>query len=98
MVLCADTLAPVFEECAQLRLCHLSGDAVFQSRNDVENVSPALPGRIRVEPERQPNLGVVIHNVGPGCHNANDFVGAALDFHPPSNEPSSSKYCSPQFL
>jgi len=51
-------------------------------------------GRIRVEPERQPNLGVVIHDVGPGWHNGNDFRGGRpLDFHLLSNEWSSSKCC-----
>src|SRR6266516_2759294 len=35
MVFRADTLAPVLDECVQLRLCSLEGDAVFQSRNDV---------------------------------------------------------------
>src|SRR6266704_1728821 len=98
MVRRSDTIAPVFEECAQLRLCRLKGDAVFQSRNDVYDVDPALPSRTRVEPEGQPNLGVVIHDVGPGRHNANDFVAAALDFHLLSNERSSSKCCSPQFV
>ena len=98
MVCRADTIAPVFEKCAQLRPCHLSGDAIFQSRNDVEDMGLALPGHIRMKPEGQPNLGVVIHDVGPGWHNANDFVGAALDFHLLSNERSSSKCCSPQFV
>src|SRR5438105_1418098 len=98
MVCRADTIAPVFEECTQLRLCHLSGDAIFQSRNDVEDMGLALPGHIRMKPEGQPNLGVVIHDVGPGWHNANDFVGAALDFHLLSNERSLSKCCSPQFV
>src|SRR5262245_37110565 len=98
MVLCTDTLPPVFEEYIQLRLCRLGRDAVLQSRNDVENVGPAMPDRIRVEPEGQPNLGVVIHNVGSGWRNANNFVGPALDFQLLSNERSSSKCCSPQFV
>src|SRR3989454_6963363 len=98
MVCRADTIAPVFEECTQLRLYHLSDDAIFQSRNDVEDMGLALPGHIRMKPEGQPNLGVVIHDVGPGWHNANDFVGAALDFHLLSNERSSSKCRSPQFV
>ena len=93
------TRSPQFSTNAFSSVCAASnGDAVFQSRNDVEDVGPALPGRIRVEPEGQPNLGVVIHDVGPGWHNANDFVGAALDFHLLSNERSSSKCCSPQFV
>src|ERR1051325_11014214 len=94
----ADTIAPVFEKCAQLRLCRFSGHAVLQSRNDVEDVGLALPGHIRVEPEGQPNLRVVIHDIGPGWHNANDFVRAALDFHLLPNDWSSSKRCSPQFV
>jgi hypothetical protein len=98
MVFRADTLAPVFDECVQLRFCRLEGDAVFQSRYDIQDVDPALPSRTRVEPEGQPNLGAVIHDVGPGWHNANDFVEAALDFHLLSNERSSSKRCSPQFV
>jgi hypothetical protein len=44
MVFRADTLAPVFDECVQLRLSPVEGDAVLQSRNDVQDVSPPLPG------------------------------------------------------
>lgn len=95
MVSRAGTIAPVFEECAQLRLCRLEGDAAFQSRNDVEDMGPTLPGQIRVQPEGQPNLGVVIHDIGPGGHNANDFVKTAFNFHRLPNERSSSKRCSP---
>src|SRR6267142_7193425 len=93
------TRSPQFSRNARSSVCaHLSGDAIFQSRNDVEDMGLALPGHIRMKPEGQPDLGVVIHDVGPGWHNANDFVGAALDFQLLSNERSLSKCCSPQFV
>ncbi len=43
MVLRARTLAPVFEECVQLRLCRLRRDAVLQSPDDVEDVGRRDP-------------------------------------------------------
>jgi hypothetical protein len=47
MVSSADTIAPVFEKCAQLCLCHPGGDAVFQARNDVEDMGLACRRRGR---------------------------------------------------
>src|SRR5437763_1356436 len=91
MVRGAGTFAPVLQEYLELRLCGLEGDTLFQSRNDGEDVDPALPGHNRVKPERQPDLGMVIHDVGSGRHNADDLVAATLDFNHLGNERPPSK-------
>src|SRR5678815_2390493 len=48
MVSSAGMIAPVSEKGAQLCLCQLRGDTVFQSRNHVEDMGPALAGHVRV--------------------------------------------------
>ena len=98
MVLGADTPAPVIEERVQLRLGRLRRDAVFQPRNDVEDVGAALASRIRVDPKRQPDLGAVVHDVGAGQHDAENLVGSALDFHGLSNHRLSPKGGVPQLV
>jgi hypothetical protein len=77
----AETLAPVVKQLVQFRPCRLRRDAVFQPRDDMQGVGAAVPSRIRVDPERQPDFGAVVHDVGAGRHDSDDFVGPALDFH-----------------
>src|SRR5262245_3535884 len=89
---------PVFDECAQLRLCRLEGDVLFQSPNDVQNMSLALLNQTWMQPERQPNLRVVIHDISPWRHNANDFVWTPLDFYFLSNQRPSAECRLPQFV
>ena len=47
-----DALAPVIEQCGQLRVCRLRRDARFESRNDIKKMGATLRGGSRMNPER----------------------------------------------
>src|SRR5262245_47831813 len=94
----AGTLAPVLEECVELRLRRLTRDAVFQSPDDMEDVEAAVLTNGRREPERQPDCRVVVHDIDAGCHDPKDLVKPTVDIHGLSDEWLSSKDGLPQLV
>src|SRR3954464_9606872 len=94
----AGTLAPVLEECVELRLRRLTRDAVFQSPHDMEDVEAAVLTNSRREPERQPDCRVVVHDIDAGWHDPKDFVRPTVDIHGLSDEWLSCKGRLPQLV
>jgi hypothetical protein len=77
----ADTLPPVFVEHLQFCPGRLRRDAVLQSADHAEDVSTAMPGGGRVQPQRQPDLRPDIHDIGARRHDADHFAAPAVHFH-----------------
>ena len=64
---------------SQLRLRRLRRDAVLQAPDEIEVVVAAILTIRRIQPERQPDLGAVVHHVGAGRHDADDLAAPAID-------------------
>src|SRR4030095_16060024 len=62
--------APGLDERVELHLCRLLRDAVLQTADQIEIVIASVQSVGRIEPERQPYLGAVVHHVGAGWHDA----------------------------
>src|SRR5262245_47341871 len=92
----ADTLAPVLEECVEFRARRLTCDAVFQSPNDMEDVEAAVLANSRREPKRQPDCGVVVHDIDAGWHDPKDVVRPTVVVHGLSKDWLSSEGRLPQ--
>jgi len=74
-----DPLAPIPDECGQLGLRRRLGDAVLQPPDQVEDVIAAILAIGRIQAERQPDLGVVVHHIHARRHDAEHFEPAAVD-------------------
>src|ERR1041384_6330678 len=92
----AGTLAPVLEERVEFRLRRLTRDAVFQSPDDMKDMEAAVLANRRGKSERQPDGGVVVHDIDAGWHDPKDFVRPTVDIHGLSKDWLSSKGRLPQ--
>ena len=68
----ANTLAPVLEEEVEIDLGRLRRGAIFQSPNHEEKVIPGAGPPIVGKSERQPDIRVVVHDIGTRRHDADD--------------------------
>src|SRR5262249_3553961 len=92
------TLSPVFDKCVQLSLGRLHGDAILQSSDEVKEVASTILTIRPVQPERQPDLSAVIHQIGPRRHNANYFPSRTVHFHRLPNDRPTCKSALPQLV
>ena len=78
---CAPVRSPQFWMSASSSVCAAcGGDAVLQPSDEIQEVVAAVLTIGRVQPERQPDLGAVVHDVGARRHDADDFAAPAVDF------------------
>ena len=64
---------------------------------DREVAGAILPIR-PIQPERQPDLGAVIHHISPGLHDADHFPTHPIDLDCRSNDRPASKCALPQLV
>ena len=94
----ANALAPVPNERVELGLRRLGRDSVFQSANHIEEVAATVLTIGRIEAERHPDFGAVVHDIGARRHDADDFTAQAIDLDGLSNHRSSAKCALPQLV
>ena len=92
------TLAPVLDQAVQFCLCRLRRDAVGQAANQIEEVVAAALAIVFSQPEGQPDLGAVIHDVRAGRHDADDFALPVIHIHRMPDDRLSSKRGLPQLV
>jgi hypothetical protein len=90
--------APVRVEGVQFGLGRLLGRAVAQSTDHAEKMAVAIARVGRVQPQRQPDLRLVIHEIGCRRHDANDFARSVTDLDRLADDRPSSKRGLPQLV
>ena len=93
VILRASPLAPARHERRKLGLCLRWRDAVLHSSNQIQEMISPVAAIRRIELQRQPHLDVVVQDVEPGRHDADDFVLNTIDFDRVSNDVGSRCEC-----
>jgi hypothetical protein len=76
----------------------LHADAVLQTADQIEIVIAAVQSVGRVECERQPHLGTVVHNVGRRRHDAEHFAAASVELDGLTDDWPSAERPLPQLV
>jgi hypothetical protein len=72
-------LSPVRDERVQLGLRRLLRHVVLQAANEIEIVAASVLTIAGIQPERQPDLGSRVHQIGSRRENADHLAQPAVD-------------------
>ena len=98
VVLRAGPLAPVPNQRVELGVRGLRRDAVAQPADEIQEVAAAVLPIRRIQPERHPDLGAVVHHIRARRHHADDFAGHVVDEHRLPDHRASAKRGLPQLV
>src|SRR5262245_6273472 len=90
--------APGLDARVELDSRGLHGDAVFETADQIEIVIAAIQPVGRIESERQPHLGAVVHHIGAWWQDADHFAWPSVDLHRLSNERLPAECRLPQLV